>query len=99
MPWAALSEALVWVLKQDLRLERLHWAPVVGCRLVQGGKNMISYLLFWIKTLYVQICSPGEQTLLNYTKESHGTKPFSSSQTWTAACQATVWDRWLLCGT
>lgn len=29
MPWAALSGALVWVLKQDLRLERLHWAPVV----------------------------------------------------------------------
>lgn len=45
---------------------------------------MISYLLFWIKTLYLQICSSGEQTLLNYTKESHWAKPFFSSQMWTA---------------
>lgn len=63
-----------------------------GADWVQGGKNMISYLLFWIKTLYLWICSSGEQTLLNYTKESHWAKPFISSQTWTAPCQAPIWD-------
>lgn len=52
---------------------------------------MISYSLSWITT-YLQICSSGKQTLLTYTKESHWAKPFSS-QTWTAPCQATIWDR------
>lgn len=70
---------------------------------------MISYLLFWIKTLYLQMCSmqmcsmqmcsSGEQTLLSYTEGSHWAKPFISSQTWAAPCQATIWDRWHLCGT
>lgn len=44
---------------------------------------MISYSLFWIETLYLQICSSGELTLLNYTKESHWAGPFISSQKWT----------------
>lgn len=51
---------------------------------VQGGKNMISYLLFWIKTLYLQMCSmqmcsSGEQTWLSYTEGSHWAKPVISS--------------------
>lgn len=38
-----------------------------GAEWVQGGKNMISYSVFWVKTLYLQShCSSGEQTLLNY---------------------------------
>lgn len=40
---------------------------------------MISYSLSWFKTLYLQVCSPGEQTLLNYTKESHWAKTIQQS--------------------
>lgn len=69
MPWAALGEALVWVLKQELRLEICIGSHLVGAGRGQGGKNMISCSVFWIKTLWLQShCSPGEQTWLNYAE-------------------------------
>lgn len=48
LPW---SEALVWVLKRELRLEILHWVPSGGCRVGAGWEEHDSYSVFWIKTL------------------------------------------------
>lgn len=67
VPWAALGEALVWVLKQELRLEICIGSHLAGAGRGQGGKNMISCSVFWIKTLWLQ-SQPGEQAWLNYAE-------------------------------
>lgn len=55
-PGLPKSKTLVWVLKQELRLEILQRIPLwlgggalgAGCR----GKSMISYFSFWTKNIY-----------------------------------------------
>lgn len=73
VPWAALEGGAGLGPEARIKAGASALGPLCwGADWVQGGKNMISYSLSWITTLYLQICSSGKQTLLTYTKESHG---------------------------
>lgn len=84
VPWAALGEALVWVLKQELRLE-----ICIGSHLAGAGREEHDFL-FGILDQDTVVAEPlfTWRAGLAQLRRGHWANLLSSSQAWAAPCQA-----------